>query len=322
MHLLSVRPRRKGFTLIELLVVIAIIAILIGLLLPAVQKVREAANRTKCQNNLKQMSLALHNCNDTYRNLPPLAGPFPSSSTQTSNTTQFWLLPFIEQDNLYKSALDAMTNTYNPLVLPAVVPAASMTVKTYLCPADPSLPTDGHPANAIHLSGGNAIAGSSYAANAQVFGASGGANTTPPFLVISPMGNGSIPATFVDGTSNTVVFAEKYGMCVYPSLSPTGGGNWWARAVPAPSISGPYFGYISTSANTQLGGYNVTPPFQIQPAPYNGNCDPRLPSSGHTAVMQVGLGDGSVRGVSAGVSPRTWWSAVTPNGGEVLGSDW
>ena len=68
--------------------------------------------------------------------------------------------------------------------------------------------------------------------------------------------------------------------------------------------------------------FNQSPPFQIQPLPFNSNCDPRLPSSGHTAAMQVGLGDGSVRGVSAGISPRTWWSAVTPTGGEVLGSDW
>jgi prepilin-type N-terminal cleavage/methylation domain-containing protein len=320
---MSIRPRRQGFTLIELLVVIAIIAILIGLLLPAVQKVREAANRTKCQNNIKQMSLALHNCNDTYQHLPPVVGRFPQG-TGNVNTILFWLLPFIEQDNLYKSAFNPAVNSYDPLNFPAYpnVAAASMAVKTYLCPADPSLPTDGHPANAIHLAGGYAYGGASYAANAQVFGGSGGANSNPPFVILSPEGNASIAATFTDGTSNTVVFAEKYGVCVYPSLSPTGGGNWWSRNVPPPSISGPYFGYISTSPSTQLGGYNVTPPFQIQPTPYNGNCDPRLPSSGHTAVMQVGLGDGSVRGVSAGVSPRTWWSAVTPNGGEVLGSDW
>jgi prepilin-type N-terminal cleavage/methylation domain-containing protein len=320
MHPSSARPRRRGFTLIELLVVIAIIAILIGLLLPAVQKVREAANRAKCSNNLKQMSLALHNCNDSYQKLPPVVGRFPGK-TGNANTALFWILPFIEQDNLYKSAFNTTTNTYDPMNLPAAQPAASQVIKTYICPADPSL-SDGHPANAIHVSGGFAMAGSSYAPNAQVFADSSGPNGTPPFAITNPEGSAAIASSFQDGTSNTVVFAEKFGMCVTPSVSPTGGGNWWSR-IAAPSITGPYFGYISSpSPPGQLGGYTQNPPFQIQPLPYSNNCDPRLPSTGHTAVMQVGLGDGSVRGVSSGVSPQTWWSGVTPNGGEVLGSDW
>jgi len=156
-----------------------------------------------------------------------------------------------------------------------------------------------------------------------VFGQAAGPNSNPPFMITSPEGRGSIPATFTDGTSNTIVFTEKFGMCVNLSVSPNGGGgNWWARNT-APSVSGPYFGYVSSpSPPGQLGGYTQSPPFQIQPLPYTSNCDSRLPSTGHTAVIQVGMGDGSVRGVSGGTSPNTWWSAVTPNGGEVLGSDW
>src|SRR5213595_3026760 len=90
---------RRGFTLIELLVVIAIIAVLIGLLVPAVQKVREAAARAKCANNLKQITLGLHNCNDSMGRLPPQAGTFGGAYY---GPLFYHLLPYIEQDNTWK----------------------------------------------------------------------------------------------------------------------------------------------------------------------------------------------------------------------------
>src|SRR6202165_3494161 len=103
--------RRSGFTLIELLVVIAIIAILIGLLVPAVQKVREAAARTQCVNNLKQWGVAAHNCHDSYKRFPPALGIFPGTAQTLAPNVSFgnglfFFLPFIEQGTLYNSSLN------------------------------------------------------------------------------------------------------------------------------------------------------------------------------------------------------------------------
>jgi prepilin-type N-terminal cleavage/methylation domain-containing protein len=152
------RRRRGAFTLIELLVVIAIIAVLIGLLLPAVQKVREAAARARSANNLKQIALAAHACYDTHQCLPPMLGDFPGAGPGTGTGTVFFhLLPFVEQNNLYRQALNPATGRYEV----SFAGTNAQPVGVYGNPADPSNEgpetTDG-------------LAFGGYAANLQAFG--------------------------------------------------------------------------------------------------------------------------------------------------------
>jgi prepilin-type N-terminal cleavage/methylation domain-containing protein/prepilin-type processing-associated H-X9-DG protein len=314
MHLLRLLKRWRGFTLIELLVVIAIIAVLIGLLLPAVQKVREAAARMSCSNNLKQIALACHNCHDVNGRLPPMSGPFQGA--QSNGNVFYWLLPFIEQDNLYKTPRKAGLSYYSWFIGgfdpydPG--PIVQVRVKTFHCPSDPNY-GEGQ-------TWGNGWAFGCYAANYQVFGRPEGGNDPGPGGM---NGNARIPATFTDGTSNTIVFAEKYALC-RDTGSLWGHGSWennWMPMFVYGNRAGTQ-GYQSASGWVGPGKVGPASKFQVAPNPFETVCDRAVAQSNHTNGMNVGLGDGSVRFLSASISPNTWWFACTPNGGETLGSDW
>jgi prepilin-type N-terminal cleavage/methylation domain-containing protein/prepilin-type processing-associated H-X9-DG protein len=311
------RSSRSAFTLIELLVVIAIIAILIALLLPAVQKVREAAARAQCQNNLKQQALAVHNCHDANRRLPPATGWYPGPAVtgllpQTGysvppnsggyGNVYFHILPYIEQGAVYKASSDGNGN-YLWQIIPHY-PATTFTISTYLCPSDPS--TNG----VIVLSaadGGGAWAAGCYSYNFQVFG-----NVPAQLWQAS-----NRFASVTDGLSNTLFFTERYQGCWSVSSWDWGGKDW-----SNPAFAVPMWHPKGITVSDAVGPVSM---FEVQPPPPwtdNPNCNQRVAQSPHTGGINAALGDGSVRFLSAGMNPNTWWSACTPAGGEVLGSDW
>ena len=313
---------RRGFTLIELLVVIAIIAVLIGLLLPAVQMVREAANRIKCSNNLKQLGLAAHNFHDVNGHFPPGIGYYPPVGG-AFGSHHFHLLPYVEQDNLYRSALGPVS--FPPPVgtitvyYPGNNNVYSQPVPIFLCPSDPSVDSGG-----VVMVDGVPFGALSYAGNAMIFG-----HNNPP----GPQGKTRI-ADITDGLSNTILHAEKYAHCTNTFMVPAfqDGGTAWAYCTaaafpwqpPPMTLPGKAFqpgfaiaGLAARGAPNAVGPGSL---FQVQPT--EGTCDPTRASTPHPGGILVGLADGSVRTLAPSMSGETWWAAVTPRGGEVLGSDW
>jgi prepilin-type N-terminal cleavage/methylation domain-containing protein/prepilin-type processing-associated H-X9-DG protein len=173
---MNLLPRRRAaFTLIELLVVIAIIAVLIGLLLPAVQKVREAAARAKCENNLKQLGLAMHNYHNANNYFPPAFSKAPAGGSNWGWSV--WVLPYVEQDNLFNQ-LNPSTNNL------AVEALTTQPLSVYVCPSDPA------PLLHVYYSG---YARSDYVVSEQV--SDGGS-------MISIL-------SVTDGTSNTLMIGER-----------------------------------------------------------------------------------------------------------------
>jgi prepilin-type N-terminal cleavage/methylation domain-containing protein len=298
------RPR-PAFTLVELLVVIAIISVLIGLLLPAVQKVREAASVTRCSNNEKQLILAIHAYGDAYNHLPP-ANFYQIVNQTTGNAAQgsgfYASLPFYEQGNLFNAYTQDIPN-------PGYLGVQFIPLKVQVCTSDPTN------TNGIGTMSPNYAIGN-YSLNLALWGANGIYNqkgASPPYTI----------ATIPDGSSNTIAIVEASGCFPgFPSVDPTTGLPnsfmvWWFVAYP--NTIGPYW-----PDNDQLpgGGQNYTGQFALPQLGINPmQANPNLCQSYH-AVMNVALMDGSVRKISSGLSQTTWTNALLPADGQVLGSDW
>jgi prepilin-type N-terminal cleavage/methylation domain-containing protein len=312
--------RPRAFTLIELLVVIAIIAVLIALLVPAVQKVREAAQRTECQSKLSQLGKAIHNYASQYNGQMPAHYQSANASLgrNYSGPFHFNLLPFIEQTSVYKagstgSCWDGIVPGSNLRVRETVIPV-------FLCPSDSSM-SQGYPVNR-----GQDWAGASYADNFQVFGL---VNNQSSY--ISRYRIASIP----DGGSQTIFMAEKFGGNVsdYGTCwaHPSDPGNWyrgpgfamnsWGTGATNPTPGGTYTQYTmsqSTGTNVTSWGWDLPPLLNTNLA----FADIARAGSFHPNVCHVLMGDGVVRGVSGSVTQSTWLTVIGPDDSRAPGRDW
>jgi prepilin-type N-terminal cleavage/methylation domain-containing protein len=349
------RRHRSGFTLIELLVVIAIIAILIGLLLPAVQKVREAAGRAQSQNNLKQLALACHSANDARGKLPPgwtvsttptqtpqNVGPWALSGNGPAGNLFYFLLPYIEQNAIYGDGTGMFRQVGDMDIRTNVI-------KTFISPTD----ANKFPGNLIPDKYNNATnpavygitrkadgtiietpwAGSCYAYNWRFFGSQfsdlGAPYSAPD---IRPLYDNSTNrwnaqaklSSVPDGTSNTIMLAEKAMQCGTGStLNPrTDGGNMWGSGAPVV--------YSTTNAQRRpwknwFAGEFVAAIKKFQTTPTLDACDPDTATAFTQGGVQVGMADGSVRTVAPGVTsgttvanPGVWPLLVLPQDGMVI----
>ncbi|MCA9091599.1 MAG: DUF1559 domain-containing protein [Planctomycetaceae bacterium] len=319
------RPHRnRGFTLIELLVVIAIIAILIALLLPAVQQAREAARRSQCKNNLKQIALGMHNYHDTHNTFP--FGVHANGMNNHGGVIGFpermsWmpmLLPYIDQAPLYNQVAP-LFSTANSSEYPSAL--INTIIPTLMCPSDPNSPK----VTTVHGTGsptpdkndgfcGNYLASS----GSQKLSESGNQskNANGIFYYLSRVRMGDI----IDGTSNTVMLGE----CKVVPETTTAHRDWRGRYWRADHNSSLFSTELppNTSANDICRTCEAsTTGFGLPGCTGSGTTGDQViyTRSYHTGGVQVALADGSCRFVSENVDTNTWRAVGTRNGGETIG---
>ncbi|NBO91856.1 MAG: DUF1559 domain-containing protein [Planctomycetia bacterium] len=333
---LSCQRQRKGFTLIELLVVIAIIAILIGLLLPAVQKVREAAARMQCSNNLKQLGIALHAFHDGQGRLPPGCSndvaPNGNGGNGWGSSWKVYILPYIEQDNIFRAwQMNNNSGYVNGTNMSQTVPLVHrMTIKPYRCPSStiPDFYISSNNNGAIQMmTSYTGVAGSTIDAGvaAMTECCNGTGNIVSGGGVL--FANSQVKLTDItDGTSNTIMVAEMSDHLRDANNQPIPG-NYTAI-----TSQGPH-GWTMGCATSASGAVNIrqfnctTVRWSINQRGLgnsaangsNENTGMNIPfSSGHTGGAQMLFGDGGVRFLPSSTALQTIQWMASRSGGEVL----
>jgi len=303
--------KRRGFTLIELLVVIAIIAILIALLVPAVQKVREAAARTQTNNNLKQCALAVHNYHDTYRKLPDAY--FTGGIYATTNMSMwFHLLPYVEADNIYKS--------------PTIAIQQGSVVSAYNAPSDPY---NSDSSGVVNFGGNIRLFG--YQTITPTLANTVGTAITLPAATAQVQSSLTLQR-IVDGTTNVIMLVTKYSDCNLKATryySSPNGSAVSSPAAPSGGVTGGFFGAGSHSLAAARGPLTaVALMFQITPRNDNdttAGCINNNGIFGHAfgaGGLSTALCDASVKNISPTMLPTTFNKAVAPGDQLPLGADW
>ena len=329
----KVSLKRLGFTLIELLVVIAIIAILMALLVPAVQKVREAAARTQTNNNLRQCGIAIHNYHGVFNKLPNAAwtgGIF--TATTAKRTMWFQLLPYVEQDNVYKN------DVHN-----AVIAA-------YLAPSDPYISTpDGKlnfaanirlfAFNTLTAANANNAVSTAQPGVPTGTGLQGGTGQIPSMTNAQGASSGLTLSRIPDGTSNTFMLATRYADCgstpiYYTAYSAGPHGDSFATpqtgitqggGIIAGTLKGGFFGGGAHNQPADRSNNNAI--FLVAPKGTSSNCAQSSEYSiwGHAfsaGGMSTCLADASVKSIDPNMSTTTFCYALCPSDGNALGNDW
>jgi len=310
------RILRSAFTLVELLVVIAIIGILIGMLLPAVQQVREAARRIECSNNIRQISLALHNFESAQMKFPQAGGPLGSATSGDLGSAQLALMPFVEANNLYQDIIDISSpNTGWRGFAPTADDPRAMAPPFYLCPSR----TTGEPGYETWPANGQLFSLTNYAANVQALHcyeqgqpggqASGGRSVSAATRTIKYATFGTIS----DGTSNTVVFAERYASLLKTTTTPNSGGSWGRMALNGVTANGknPIFAWNDGDGEPVISPPQINPPLN----PDAINVADENTTQGLHSVMNIGLLDGSVHSISGDINIDNWYNVILPSDG-------
>jgi prepilin-type N-terminal cleavage/methylation domain-containing protein len=334
----------RGFTLVELLVVIAVIGTLVGLLLPAVQSAREAARRSACQNNLRQLGLAMHNYENAKKVFPP-SGDLVGSKLADGTTSQPWsgqslMLPYLEGDTVYRK-IDFTKGYHDPVHRPPTMPfiLASTRVDVLMCPSEPQnrprLASDGTPE---HHPLNYALSVGHYLIFDPATRRDGGAAFAPDARFRAGL--------FVDGLSKTLAMSEvkaftpRFHDCSTPSATPpaapadvfTAGGSWSATNGHTEWVCGRaiHVGFTTTfPPNTVIPHVNGGTTYDISVSSSREGRSTTEPTYGviparshHAGIVSTSLMDGSVRTVSAAVDAALWRALATRAGGESTAGDY